>query len=241
MKKTLLKISIILFVVSSYFISKSKKKEDPGQIYNEYKLKTSGAGEAMDAWAFERSYPEKSLSSREYLSTYQAEKKKLASAVRDGEDCWESLGPENIGGRILCLAFHPTDPNIIYAGSASAGLWKTTTMGQGRHAWEHVPVGFPVLGIGAILIDPDDPDVMYLGTGEVYHSFGVTEPGTTNRFTRGTYGLGILKTEDGGLSWTHSLSFDAENLVGVSDMEMSRQNPDEVYAATTLGTFQTLN
>ena len=114
-------------------------------------------------------------------------------------------------------------------------------MGQGRYAWEHVPVGFPVLGIGAILIDPNNPNVMYLGTGEVYHSFGVTEPGTINRFTRGTYGLGILKTEDGGLNWTQVLKFDAENLVGVSDLEMSRQNQNEVYAATTLGTYQTKN
>ncbi len=241
MKRTIPKAIFILFIVSSYFIYKSNKKDDPNQIYNEYKLKTSGAGEAMDAWAFERSYPEKKLSSKQYLKAYKAEKKKTASVVRDGEDCWESLGPENIGGRILCLAFHPTDPNIIYAGSASAGLWKTTTMGKGRYAWEHVEVGFPVLGIGSILIDPDNPDVMYLGTGEVYQNFGVTEPGTTNRFTRGTYGLGILKTVDGGLSWTHSLSFDGPDLVGVSDMEMSRQNPDEVYAATTLGTYQTLN
>lgn len=241
MKKTILKISVILLMISVYFLTRSEEKPLEAEIYNKYKLETSGAGEAMDAWAFERSYPDGILASEDYLNTYLTEKKKSTITERGGEDCWESLGPENIGGRILCLAFHPTDPNIIYAGSASGGLWKTTTMGIGRYAWEHVPVGFPVLGIGAILIDPNNPDVMYLGTGEVYQSFGVTEPGTTNRFTRGTYGIGVLKTEDGGLSWTQSLSFSEKNLVGVSDMEMSRQNPDEVYAATTLGTYQTLD
>ncbi|MEM9546397.1 MAG: T9SS type A sorting domain-containing protein [Bacteroidota bacterium] len=241
MKKTILKLfTLITILLICYFFS-INNKEDFSEIYEDYKLTTSGAGEAMDAWAFERSYPNKSLSAKEYLKTYRAEKKTALTSVRDGDDCWESLGPENIGGRILCLAFHPTDPNVIYAGSASAGLWRTTSMGKGRYAWEHVPVGFPILGIGAILIDPEDPNVMYLGTGEVYHSFGVTEPGTINRFTRGTYGLGILKTEDGGLTWTQSLSFDAPDLVGVSDMEMSRQNPNEVYAATTLGTYQTLD
>ena len=239
MKKTIQKVLFILIAVSVFLFL--KKETNSTQVYNDYKLKTSGAGEALDAWAFERSYPTGILSSENYLKAYKEEQSKINASVREGNNCWESLGPENIGGRILCLAFHPTDPNIIYAGSASAGLWKTTTMGQGRFAWEHVSVGFPVLGIGAILIDPNNPDVMYLGTGEVYHSFGVAEPGTTNRFTRGTYGLGILKTEDGGLTWSQSLSFTESDLVGVSDMEMSRQNPNEVYAATTLGTYQTTN
>ena len=130
MKKTILKLFALITIFSISYLLSIDNERDFSETYNDYKLTTSGAGEAMDAWAFERSYPNKSLLTKEYLKTYQVEKKKTMSSQRDGDDCWESLGPENIGGRILCLAFHPTDPNIIYAGSASAGLWKTTTMGN---------------------------------------------------------------------------------------------------------------
>lgn len=239
MKKALLFSFFTLGTLTLAFVIFQKGTADVNEEFNHYKLTTSGAGEAMDAWAYERGYPDGKVPSDRFLQVFHNEKKRKTASTRDGEDCWESIGPENIGGRILCLAFHPTDPNTIYAGSASGGLWKTTTMGQGRNAWEHIPVGFPVLGIGAIVIDPNNPDVMYLGTGEVYTNLGLSEPGTINRLTRGSYGIGILKTEDGGVTWNQSLSFPQSELIGVSDMEMSTQNSNEVYAATTLGTYQT--
>ena len=240
MKKTILFSTILCLAIGSFYIMQNQKI-DPSDAFNSYKLNTSGAGEAMDAWAFERSYPNFKMTGDLYMKAYQDEKRRNVIATRDGEDCWESIGPENIGGRILCLAFHPTDENIIYAGSASAGLWKTTTMGKGRFAWEHVPVDFPVLGIGAILIDPNNPDVIYVGTGEVYQNFGVSEPGTINRITRGSYGIGILKTENGGETWSRVLNFDDSDLIGVSDMEFNPENSNEVYAATTRGTYRSLN
>src|SRR2546427_206963 len=42
---------------------------------------------------------------------------------------WHSLGPDNVGGRVLSIAVNPKSPNIVWAGSASGGLWKSTTAG----------------------------------------------------------------------------------------------------------------
>ncbi len=153
---------------------------------------------------------------------------------------WESLGPKNIGGRTLSLAFHPTDESIMYAGSASGGLWKTTSKGFGEDAWEKVPTGFPVLGVATIAINQSNPDIIIIGTGETYGE-GFAEPGTVNRLTRGTYGIGILKSSDGGNNWEHVLQFNEEDIKGVQDIEINPQNPEEMYAATTDGVYQSLD
>ncbi len=210
------------------------------RLYQEYKLTHSGAAEAMDAWSFERTYPNEGIATSQLSKAFEQAKTDFASP-RSAADGWENMGPENIGGRMLSMAFHPLDSNIIFAGSAGGGLWKTTTMGRGRYAWEHVPTGFPVIAVGDIAIDQNNPDIMYLGTGETYHNFGVAEPGIVNRFTRGTYGIGVLKSTDGGDTWSQVLAFDEPDLIGVADLEISPLNSNEIYAATNIGLYQSLN
>ncbi len=213
----------------------SKNNNLSGSVKN-----TSGAGQAMDMWSFERAYPNDKIPAAKFTEAF--EQKRLSEANRaisvDGE--WESMGPKNIGGRTLCLAFHPTNEDIMYAGSASGGLWKTTTQGVGEDAWEYVPTGFPVLGVASIAIDNSNPDIMFIGTGETY-GVGFAEPGTVNRLTRGTYGIGVLKTEDGGASWSQVLTFEMDELKGVQDIAINNLNTQEVYAATTDGLFQSLD
>lgn len=200
-------------------------------------IKTSGAGNSLDMWSFERAYPFENIPVSKFQEAFEQNKRNMAlrSNLIPGE--WESLGPKNIGGRTLCLAFHPTDEDIIYAGSASGGLWKTTTQGVGEDAWEYVPTGFPLLGVASIAIDKNDPDIMLLGTGEVYGA-GLAEPGTVVRLTRGTYGIGILKTIDGGNTWSHVLDFNNNEIKGVQDIAINEQNSQEIYAATTDGVYK---
>jgi len=200
----------------------------------------SGAGQAMDMWSFERAYPYDKIPTSKFIEAFaqkrQAEQQRAISI--DGE--WENMGPKNIGGRTLCLAFHPTNEDIMFAGSASGGLWKTTTQGVGEDAWEYVPTGFPVLGVAAIAIDSDNPDIIYIGTGETY-GVGYAEPGTMNRLTRGTYGIGILKTEDGGATWSQVLQFDMDEIKGIQEIVINPMNTQEIYAAATDGLFQSLD
>ncbi|NNK81407.1 MAG: hypothetical protein HKO93_07900, partial [Flavobacteriales bacterium] len=235
MKRTTLisSLTLIGIITISVFTAKNFLKESSDQ--DARMTKTSGAGYAMDQWVFERVYPNEEIPTSSYLKAFadlKAQQKELK--VLDGE--WESLGPENIGGRTLCLAFHPTDPDVIYAGSASGGLWKTTTRGVGRYAWSPVPTGHPVQAVSSIVIDPDNPDIMYIGTGETYGG-GVSQPGVVNRYTRGTYGIGILKTVDGGLTWDNTLVFDQADIKGIQDLEMSPFDSSELYAAATDGLY----
>ncbi|MBK8706833.1 MAG: hypothetical protein IPN33_26825 [Saprospiraceae bacterium] len=195
----------------------------------------SGAGLAMEQWGLARSWPDGRIYAR-HLSVALAQRN-LELDFRTDDPQWEALGPKNIGGRSISLAFHPLDSNIIYVGTASGGLWRTTTAGIGVNAWERISTGYPVLGVGAIAINPNDPDEMYIGTGEVYN-YTAAAPNVYNRLTRGSYGIGILKTTDGGATWTKSLDWSLDELTGVWDLVINPQHPSTVWAATTRGLYR---
>ncbi len=226
--KALFLLSIIICFFScenqeANYISEMKSKEQ------------SGASLAMDQWSMMRSYPGLEPNNRAYSLAF--DQKKLDSELRGpGPEQWKALGPKNIGGRTLCIAFDPTDPNLIYAGSASGGLWKSQTGGVGVEAWEPISTGHPVLGVGAIAIDPNESNTIYIGTGEVYN-YNAAAPGVINRITRGSYGVGILKSDDGGLTWTKSLDWAYADMRGVSDLKISPTNSELIFAATSHGLY----
>ncbi|MFA5417482.1 MAG: PKD domain-containing protein [Bacteroidales bacterium] len=114
---------------------------------------------------------------------------------------WSSLGPFETNeidgngdglGRVNCVAFH-SDPNIIYIGSPSGGLWKTT---DGGVSWTVLTDENEVLGVSAILAIPGEPyDIIYIGTGD--------------RDSGDNIGIGVLKSLDGGNTWQNTgLSFE---------------------------------
>lgn len=240
MKKYALTLSTFLLLgISLYFIATGILGNKFQESDQQGKLKFSGAGKALDLWFYERSYPSNYIPGNKLLSAYkQVENQRSKSNAIPGK--WESMGPENIGGRMLCIEFHPTDTNIMYAGSASGGLWRTDSLGKGRYAWRSIPTGFPVLGVSSIAIDQNNPSNIIIGTGEVYGS-GLSEPGIINRLTRGSYGIGILKTTDEGNTWTHVLNFTQDSLAGVSDIEINPNNSNIVYAATNFGVYKSVD
>src|SRR5688572_10762780 len=151
---------------------------------------------------------------------------------------WQSIGPNNIGGRTLAVALDPTDTAIVWIGAASGGLWKSTTGGVGLNAWTHIPTSFPVRGVTCIAINPTNHNEIYIGTGET-HTYATAVNGLIHRPTRGSVGIGILKTTDGGATWTHSLNWSYNTLRGVWDFKINPLNPNIVYAATTEGVYKT--
>ncbi len=76
---------------------------------------------------------------------------------------WDFIGPVNVGGRVVDIEFNPVNPNIVYAGFATGGIFKSTDMGN---SWFPIFDSLAVLTIGDIAIDPQNPDVIYVGTGE---------------------------------------------------------------------------
>jgi len=193
----------------------------------------SEAGASFQWWGLARTFPDGQFHTEKYAEALA--QMQLAVQLRDDRDnTWEAIGPKNIGGRTLCLAINPLDTNILWVGSASGGLWKSTTAGRGTTAWERVETGFPILGVAAIALDPGNPNILYVGTGEVYNKDN-TMPNVAIRTTRGTYGIGILKSTDGGLTWTKSLDWAYGDLRGVQDIKINPKRPATVYAATTEG------
>jgi uncharacterized protein (TIGR03437 family) len=90
-------------------------------------------------------------------------------------------------GRVAALAVDPRDANVAYLGAAGGGVWKTTDGGQN---WQPLTDDQPSLASGSIAIAPSDPDTVYVGTGE------------DNNSGDSYYGAGVLKSTDGGATWT---------------------------------------
>lgn len=110
-----------------------------------------------------------------------------AAAKHDVFGTWEPAGPVNIGGRIVDLAFDPSDPGTIYAAAATGGLFKSTDAGR---TWHPLFDDQAVLNMGDVAVDPHRPQTIYVGTGEAN--------GGHNNFAGG----GVYKSTDGGRTWS---------------------------------------
>jgi len=91
--------------------------------------------------------------------------------------------PQADGGRITSIAVDPRNVSVVFAGSASGGVWRT---GNGGASWAPLSDGTCSLTTGAIALDPQDPTIVYVGTGE---------PTQSN-------GCGLLRSFDAGATWT---------------------------------------
>ena len=97
-----------------------------------------------------------------------------------------SIGPAGMSGRITAIDVVQKNTDIIYVGSASGGLWKSTSGGV---AWEPIFDDQPAASIGALAMDQNVPDIIWVGTGE-------GNPRNTQ-----TSGNGVYKSLDGGKTW----------------------------------------
>jgi photosystem II stability/assembly factor-like uncharacterized protein len=197
----------------------------------------SGAYEALAEWTSVRAYPGFDLPSEGYAEAV-AVRRAMEAASRQALPAWESIGPHNIAGRMLAIVLNPERPETVWAGSASGGLWRSYSGGVGTAAWERVSTGFGVLAASAIAMLPADTSTLYLGTGEVYR-YAEALGGVVYRPTRGAYGMGILKTTDGGQTWAKSLDWERHQERGVQMLRIDPSEPETVWAATTEGVFVT--
>ncbi|MBL8272813.1 MAG: hypothetical protein JNJ74_03320, partial [Xanthomonadales bacterium] len=78
---------------------------------------------------------------------------------------WEFLGPTNVAGRARAFAFDPRNADRLYLAGVSGGLWVSNDAGAN---WAPLSDAAAYLNIGALAIDPVEPDTIYLGTGELY-------------------------------------------------------------------------
>ncbi len=222
-------IILILIVSAIYLISKTDTKKFH---------KTSGALQALQNWTLKRAYPRNDIPSSAYFKAYLMQKRLMKSFPANYR--WEEIGPHNIGGRTKDVKFNPQNPNTIFAASASGGLWRSFTSGIGTSAWERIETGYPVIGISSVEISPVDSNIIFIGTGEVYN-YGNALGGEVIRTTRGSYGIGILKSTDYGKTWIKSLDWAYNEERGIQDLEIDNNNPNIIWAATTEGIYKSTN
>ncbi len=228
-------IAVIVMAYDNIFISKPVCEKST------IIRKTSGAMESLQFMSEVRAFPDKDIPADKFYKAYEYTTTSMQEFnLGDSPTEWTSIGPNNIGGRSLSLAFSPTDTGTIYMGSASGGLWKSTTGGLGANAWTRIETGYPSLAVSWITIDSANPNIMYIGTGENY-GYQWSLNGLNVRVTRGMYGIGILKTTNGGSTWTKSLDWSYSNQRGVWRVIMNPKNHNVLYAATSEGVWKTNN
>lgn len=143
---------------------------------------------------------------------------------------WQSVGPFNVGGRIRAIVIRPDDPNTIYIGSASGGIWKTTNGGTN---WKQLDDFMPTLAVSALVMAPGNPDVIYAGTGE---GFWESPDGELN--SSALRGAGIWKTMDGGANWFQIPSTNTPDFYGMTRLAISPTNANVMLATCTTGVWR---
>ena len=126
---------------------------------------------------------------------------------------WNFAGPTNIGGRVVDLEYNPQNPNIVYAASATGGLFKST---NGGNNWNAITDQLPIQTIGDLGVDPQNPENLYLGTGEAN--------GGHNNFAGG----GLYKSIDGGTSWTYK---GLGQTTSIGRVLIDHKNPQRIFVA----------
>ena len=145
-------------------------------------------------------------------STLGQEKLTPDSALVNGLE-FRSIGPAMASGRIADFAINPQNPFEFYVAVASGHIWKTTNNGT---TWTPIFDDYGAYAIGCLAIDPDNPNVVWAGTGE-------------NNSQRALgYGNGVYKTLDGGKSWKN-MGLKTSRQVG--KILIDPRNTDVIYVA----------
>lgn len=145
---------------------------------------------------------------------------------------WRNIGPANQGGRITDIEARPDDFTKVYISVASGGVWKSENAGT---SWTPLFDEYETASIGDIALDPKDPDVIWVGSGE------------SNNRNSVSWGNGVYKSTDGGASFEN---VGLESTHAISRVLVHPENTDNVCVCATghlwgysgaRGLFQTTN
>lgn len=153
-----------------------------------------------------------------FLAMGAQKRKKTTNPVRIPEQIldgleWRCIGPANMGGRIDDFAVVERNPHIIYVGTASGGVWKTTNNGV---TWNSIFDDQATSTIGDVTVAPSQPDTVWVGTGE------------PNNRQSSSWGNGVYKSMDGGKTW---LNMGLQDTHHIGRIVIHPTNPDIVYVA----------
>ena len=150
-------------------------------------------------------------------NAYSQKKKKEKSNPLDETSVsalkWREVGPALTSGRISDLAVNPDNPFEYYVAVASGGVWKTSNWGV-----DYTPIfdSQSSYSIGCVTIDPNNSNVIWVGTGENNNQRSVA------------YGDGVYKSVDGGKSWKN---MGLKNSEHIGNIIVHPENSDVVYVS----------
>jgi hypothetical protein len=135
-----------------------------------------------------------------------------------------------VSGRVSAIAVDPTDPNVVYCGGAQGGVWKTTNALDPSPTWTPISDFEASLAIGDIAIDPVNHNIIYVGTGEA------------NGSCDSYFGQGILRSTDGGSTWTlfnggGFFTNEAISRIVIDPVTAGSATSTTLWASTVLGFF----
>lgn len=126
---------------------------------------------------------------------------------------FRGIGPGFMSGRIADIAVHPDNQSIWYVGVGSGGVWKTVNRGT---TWEPLFDDEDAYSIGSITIDPNNPNTVWVGTGENVSGRHVG------------YGAGVYRSRDGGQTWENK-GLEASEHIGM--IRVDPRNSNTIYVA----------
>jgi len=126
---------------------------------------------------------------------------------------WRSVGPAGAGGRVVDVEVVGDFPYHIFVATASGGLWRSTNNGV---TWDPIFDRESTVSIGAVAANPDNPDIIWVGTGEA------------NARNSVSWGDGVYKSTDGGKSWKN-MGLGESHQIG--RIVIDPRNPETVYVA----------
>ncbi|MEM8527548.1 MAG: glycosyl hydrolase [Bacteroidota bacterium] len=148
------------------------------------------------------------------LSAQDKKKEEKSDKINFSAFKLRNVGPAFTAGRIADIAIHPEDDNVWYVAVASGGVWKTNNAGT---TWKPLFDSQSVFATGCITIDPNNPSIIWVGTGENVGGRHIS------------FGDGIYKSMDGGKSWKNMGLKTSEHL---SEIIVHPENSDVIYVAS---------
>jgi hypothetical protein len=147
---------------------------------------------------------------------------------------WTCLGPTSVpaansgqhgAGRINCMTVNPHNANTIYVGSPAGGFWKSY---NGGTSWITTTDHNATLGVSDIVVNPNDTNIVYIATGDTD--------------ANDTYSAGVLKSYDGGMTWTTTgLNWQLSQSRTISRILIKPDSTNVMIAATSSGIMRSID
>lgn len=206
--------AIILIIFFAMLIIFPHKEKDLPPLAERMKKSAPGPDQRPSEWDWlRRTFPYGQADAEAFRQEMKKAQQMRESSPTYSLEMVQFAGPTNIQGRVSDIEFNPKNPDIIYAGAATGGVFKSTDMGL---TWFAIFDDQANLNVGDIGIDPNFPDTIYVGTGEAN--------GGHNNFPGG----GVYKSMDGGMNWQF---LGLENTASIGRVVIDPSNSQRVYLA----------